>query len=157
YHVLPAKPVYIKWKSLKGAGMSPKYRGLIGTDQAEADELLRHYDLRSNGRLVTDLNEKRSVLASSNGTGLTLVGKRDARLGTTVYNDTHGWEYALDNHKIQVIPPSETGGQGVKYLLRHPDGRPFVSDIDRVLYAEIRQDGQLYPGRFGKAKHWKVQ
>jgi hypothetical protein len=40
------------------------------------------------------------------------------------------------------------------YALKHPDGKPFVPDIDRLLYCEIGQTGRL--GRSGvlRGKNW---
>jgi hypothetical protein len=132
YH---AKPVYIKWKSAKGG----EYAGQVVLTQEEAMKVLQHYQGHPPGATTMQLRPSSELVSKGNRP---LMDAPDPLTGGP-------W---LEDHKLQKFV--DVDGQ-TKYRLLHPDGKPFVGDLDRVVYAELTPTGVMKPGKFSKQGHWQ--
>ncbi len=133
YH---AKPVYIKWKTAK----SGPYVGQVVLTEEEALKVLAHYKGNPPGGQIQTLSPSSE-----------LIGKGNKPLMHDPSPTTGGpW---LENHKLEKFRDADGS---TKYRILHPDGKPFVGDIDRVLYAELTGRGTVRPGVVGNKNHWEL-
>lgn len=115
----------VDFKSYKKAGRAGEYV----IDKSKLQKYLQgHYEMISLGHNKYRLD------------AMNLNNPKTPYLNAT--NPIEGGPW-LHNHLVEEIIE---GGQ-MKYLVRHVDGKTFVPDIDRLLYAEIGMTGRL--GRSG--------
>lgn len=125
YH---AKPFYVSWHTSK----SGKYVGQVILSNDEAAALhFRHFDM-------TPVPGKLGLFRLDHKIGARFDTPDAKKLGN------------LEGHYLERV--TENGV--TQYRLLHRDGKPFVGDLDRVLYAEFGPTGELRPSVYGKNPHW---
>jgi hypothetical protein len=120
----PGKPVAVH-KPWNTARMGQK-EGLVVCNVSDAGDVTKDYELK----VVNGSPDRFELMPRA---------QADARTGRTLRNQ----DALLEGHFVQRFV--DTDGVA-KYLLLNRAGKPFVGDIDRVLYGEFRWDGTIRVG-----------
>lgn len=137
------KPGYLKdFKSLK--------KGPAGEYAVESKEMEKYirgiYDIVNEGGRLRLRARRESTSTRPKLDRTRPVPDLDKKTGEEIPDSWGAW---LDNHILEEIVVDGTR----HYAIKHPDGKPFVPDIDRLMYAEIGPTGML--GRSGEIRGQK--